>query len=57
MNTQMAFSQQNFKVHGVKFFDGLLNIVKLENERKELPSSALATYILLGSVANFSTRS
>ncbi|MGI8281771.1 hypothetical protein AB2568_025800 [Bacillus mycoides] len=47
MNTQMAFSQQNFKVHGVKFFDGLLNIVKLENERKELPSSALATYILL----------
>lgn len=43
----MAFSQQNFKVHGVKFFDGLLNIVKLENERKELPSSALATYILL----------
>ncbi|MCW9134345.1 hypothetical protein OF830_26530 [Bacillus paramycoides] len=47
MNTQMAFFQQNFKVHGVKFFDGLLNIVKLENERKELPSSALATYILL----------
>ncbi|MEW9181637.1 hypothetical protein [Bacillus mycoides] len=47
MNAQMAFSQQNFKVHGVKFFDGLLNIVKLENERKELPSSALATYILL----------
>ncbi|PIE91906.1 hypothetical protein CO726_29550 [Bacillus fungorum] len=47
MHTQMAFSQQNFKVHGVKFFDGLLNIVKLENERKELPSSALATYILL----------
>lgn len=47
MNTQMTFSQQNFKVHGVKFFDGLLNIVKLENERKELPSSALATYILL----------
>ncbi|QWI46984.1 hypothetical protein [Bacillus mycoides] len=47
MNTQMNFSQQNFKVHGVKFFDGLLNIVKLENERKELPSSALATYILL----------
>ncbi len=47
MNTQMAFSQQNFKVHGVKFFDGLLNIVKLENERKELPPSALATYILL----------
>ncbi len=47
MHTQMAFSQQNFKVHGVKFFNGLLNIVKLENERKELPSSALATYILL----------
>lgn len=47
MHTQMAFSQQNFKVHGVKFFDGLLNIVKLENERKELPSSAIATYILL----------
>ncbi|MBE7128145.1 hypothetical protein [Bacillus mycoides] len=47
MNTQMTFSQQNFKVHGVKFFDGLLNIIKLENERKELPSSALATYILL----------
>ncbi|TKI14635.1 hypothetical protein FC696_07500 [Bacillus wiedmannii] len=47
MHTQMAFSQQNLKVHGVKFFDGLLNTVKLENERKELPSSALATYILL----------
>lgn len=47
MHTQMAFSQQNFKVHGVKFFDGLLNTIKLENERKELPSSALATYILL----------
>ncbi len=47
MHTQMAFSRQNFKVHGVKFFNGLLNIVKLENERKELPSSALATYILL----------
>ncbi len=43
----MNFSQQNFKVHGVKFFNGLFNIVKLENERKELPSSALATYILL----------
>ncbi|MED1407369.1 hypothetical protein [Bacillus mycoides] len=47
MSTHMNFSQQNFKVHGVKFFDGLFNIVKLENERKELPSSALATYILL----------
>ncbi len=47
MHTQMAFSQQNFKVHGGKFFDGLLNTIKLENERKELPSSALATYILL----------
>ncbi len=47
MSTHINFSQQNFKVHGVKFFDGLFNIVKLENERKELPSSALATYILL----------
>ncbi|MCR6790022.1 MULTISPECIES: hypothetical protein [Bacillus cereus group] len=47
MSTHISFSQQNFKVYGVKFFNGLLNIVKLENERKELPSSALATYILL----------
>ncbi|MDX5961059.1 hypothetical protein SIL04_26555 [Bacillus cereus group sp. BfR-BA-00331] len=47
MSTHMNFSQQNFKVHGVKFFDGLFNIIKIENERKELPSSALATYILL----------
>lgn len=47
MSTHINFSQQNFKVHGVKFFNGLFNIVKLENERKELPSSALATYILL----------
>ncbi|KMQ24417.1 hypothetical protein [Bacillus cereus] len=47
MNTQLKFSEQSLNIHGVKFFDGLLNIVKLENERKELPSSALATYILL----------
>ncbi|MEB8677170.1 hypothetical protein P4H08_28550 [Bacillus cereus] len=47
MSTHLNFSQQNFKVHGVKFFDGLFNIIKLENERKELPSSALATYIML----------
>ncbi|WP_436866861.1 hypothetical protein [Bacillus fungorum] len=47
MNTHLNFSEQSLNIHGVKFFDGLLNIVKLENERKELPSSALATYILL----------
>ncbi|MCU4862786.1 hypothetical protein OB981_22295 [Bacillus cereus] len=47
MNTHLKFSEQSLNIHGVKFFDGLLNIVKLENERKELPSSALATYILL----------
>ncbi|KXH80228.1 MULTISPECIES: hypothetical protein [Bacillus] len=47
MNTHLIFSEQSLNIHGVKFFDGLLNIVKLENERKELPSSALATYILL----------
>ncbi|EJR46116.1 hypothetical protein IIM_04856 [Bacillus cereus VD107] len=47
MNTHMKFSKQNFNIHGVKFFDGLFNIIKLENERKELSSSALATYIML----------
>jgi hypothetical protein len=47
MNTHLIFSEQSLNIHGVKFFNGLLNIVKLENERKELPSSALATYILL----------
>ncbi|MES5957296.1 hypothetical protein QCI42_28770 [Bacillus fungorum] len=47
MNTHLNFSEQSLNIHGVKFFDGLLNIIKLENERKELPSSALATYILL----------
>lgn len=47
MNTHLNFAEQSLNIHGVKFFDGLLNIVKLENERKELPSSALATYILL----------
>ncbi|KMN42088.1 hypothetical protein VK90_26005 [Bacillus sp. LK2] len=43
----MKFSKQNFNIHGVKFFDGLFNIIKLENERKELSSSALTTYIML----------
>lgn len=47
MSSHLNFSQQNFKVHGVKFFEGLLKILKLENERNELPSSALATYVLL----------
>ncbi|KAB2458601.1 hypothetical protein F8161_19430 [Bacillus cereus] len=47
MNTHLKFSEQSLNIHGVKFFDGILNIVKLENERRELPSSALATYILL----------
>ncbi|OJD85705.1 hypothetical protein A9487_25505 [Bacillus cereus] len=47
MNTHLNFSEQSLNIYGVKFFDGLLNIIKLENERKELPSSALATYILL----------
>ncbi|MGH0593646.1 hypothetical protein ACQVPY_15325 [Bacillus pretiosus] len=47
MNTHLNFFEKSLNIHGVKFFDGLLNIVKLENERKELPSSALATYILL----------
>ncbi|KAB2422532.1 hypothetical protein [Bacillus cereus] len=47
MNTHLKFSEQSLNIHGVKFFDGILNIVKLENERRELPSSALSTYILL----------
>ncbi|EJR49905.1 hypothetical protein IIO_06501 [Bacillus cereus VD115] len=45
MNLYKKMTKQKFLMHGPKFFNGLLKLLKREDELKELPASALAVYI------------
>lgn len=45
MNLYKKMTKQKFLMHGPKFFNGLLKLLKREDELKELPASALAVYV------------
>lgn len=45
MNLYKKMTKQKFLMHGPKFFNGLLKLLKTEDELFELPASALAVYV------------
>lgn len=45
MNLYKKMTKQKFLMHGPKFFNGLLKLLKREDELFELPASALAVYV------------
>lgn len=45
MNLYKNMTKQKFLMHGPKFFNGLLKLLKREDELFELPASALAVYV------------
>ncbi|WP_410985487.1 hypothetical protein [Bacillus cereus] len=45
MNIYKKMTKQKFLMHGPKFFNGLLKLLKREDELFELPASALAVYV------------